>query len=164
MSEALVISRSIDIDVSASELWAKTAEDFGGIDKWIASISDVTFHPTASGNLLGAERVCVSPFGETHETMVIYDEAQRHFAYEIEGLPPLISRAVNNWLITETGDNQSAIEFRVELDLVPNADAEMVATLKAQMGDLLSQVTEELKHYVETGEAHPRKIEAMQAS
>ena len=161
MNTQTTISRSIDINVSAQELWSKTAEDFGGIDKWIASVADVSLTPADNGEALGTERVCVSPFGETHETMVIYDESNLHFAYEIEGLPPIVARGVNNWIITPQNENRSSIEFRLEIEFAPIADDEMKAGFEHQIGDLLGQAVEELKHYVETGEPHPRKLTAM---
>jgi len=157
------IRRTIVINVTADTLWEKTAEDFGGIDKWIASVADVTLHPTDTGDSLGTERVCVSPFGETHETMVVYDEANRTFAYEIEGLPPIIAHGVNNWTITPEGDASSSIEMRLEVEFADMADDEMKTQFEEQIGGLLGQAVEELKHYVETGQPHPRKLEAMQS-
>ncbi len=157
------IDRSIKIHVSAETLWEKTAEDFGGIDKWIASVADVTFTPSDDGDSLGAERVCVSPFGETHETMVIYDEENLTFAYEIEGLPPIIARGVNNWTITPINDRNSSIEMRLEVEFADMADDDMQAQFQTQIGELLGQAVEELKHYVETGQPHPRKLQAMQS-
>jgi len=162
MDNKITISRSIDINTSANDLWSKTAEDFGGIDKWASTIAGVKITPSAGGEALGTERVCVSPFGDTREEMVAYDEEARHFAYTIAGMPPIVAQAANNWFITSKGDNQSAVEFRLEVEFTDEATDDMTSEFEQQIGGLLTLVGEELKHFVETGEPHPRKVEATQ--
>lgn len=164
MSESINIKRSIEIEVSADDLWHKTAEDFGGIDQWISVVSNVTHIPNENGDALGAERVCRSPFGDTRETMVTYDETERTFGYAIQGLPPFISEAVNTWRIEAVNHNTSLISMTLTGNVVEGVDPEMVIGFKSQVGDLIGMATEELKHWVETGTAHPRKVDAIAAA
>ena len=152
------ISRSIAINVSADEVWAKTAEDFGGVGNWISGINDVIFTPASDGEALGTERVCTTSFGETREIITIYDEVNRHFAYEVVGLPPVIAHGVNNWLITSKGENLSSVEIRFEIEFAPMADEQMKLGVEQQFGSVIQQAVEDLKHYAETGEPHPRKL------
>lgn len=164
MSEQITVAKSIEIGAPASELWHKTAEDFGGIDKWIAAVSDVTLLPTDSGASLGTERVCRSPFGDTREVIVTYDEEERVFGYGIQGLPPFVTNAVNTWSIVEKDEHTSELTMTFTADSVSGADPEMVTGLQSQLGKLLGEATEELKHFIETGKPHPRKLQAAATS
>ncbi len=160
MSNQLNVAQSIEIDVDVDELWHRTAEDYGGIHQWVSVVSDVISDPNAPDQGLGQVRTCVSPFGNTRETVVAYDEDRRVFAYAIEGMPPIVTDPVNTWTITDLGSNRSAVEMRMSGGLVPGADAAAQQELESQLEQLLGMAAEELKHYVETGEPHPRKLAA----
>ena len=86
-------------------------------------------------------------------------------AYQVEGsgLPPLVTKAVNNWFVTPEGDEQSLVEFRFELEFIDDAPPEAQEQVKSQIGGVLKTTFEEFVHYAETGEPHPRKVTAMEA-
>lgn len=163
MSDKLTIQESVTIKASINDVWAATAEDFGGVETWAASVSGVTLTPAPDGEVLGTLRQCVTPFGDTRESMLVFDEASRTFAYDVVGLPAPMTRTVNTWTLREEAPGTTTVTLNLVAELEADADPQIVAGLRGQLAGLLAQIGEELAHWVEKGEPHPRKVSALQS-
>jgi hypothetical protein len=96
-------------------------------------------------------------FPDVDETIVTYDEARRTLSYVGAGLPSFVAEARNRWEAIPIDDRQT----RVRMD----------ATVRTRgiLGHLLAvpfrfwarrsgaRMLDDLKHYVEHGQASPRK-------
>lgn len=161
MSQQFNITSSIVINQPVQTVWDNTANDFGNISQWIASVAEVEFD-TTQGDGAGQVRTCISPFGATKETMVTYDEETHSFGYQIEGLPPFVAKGVNTWTARSVDANATELTWDFAVTTVDDVDADMLAGFKGQMSPLFAEGQEELKHWLETGEQHPRKVAATQ--
>jgi hypothetical protein len=82
------------------------------------------------------------------------------FAYRATGMPFVVREATDTWSVTALGPARSRLDLRAEIRLLPLVGPVVAPLLKRQIGGLLRHAVEELKHYVETGEPHPRKRRA----
>jgi hypothetical protein len=151
----------IAIDAPARSAWALLGERFGDIGVWAAPITSSTLEGAPSA---GACRVChtarFGPFapGVIEEELVLFDSYAMTLAYRAAaGLPRFISSAENRWSVHEVGERRCVVRAHAKVAL---------RGLMRVFGFLLvwrlrsgaTRTLEELKHYVEHGRPHPRKL------
>lgn len=162
----MTITRTIRINASADEVWSVLAHDFYNADRWLSTIyhserrdavPTVGDFPLDSGG-----RACDTSLGLFRETVQHYDERARAFGYRAEGdkMPFFVKHLENNWTVTPNGPRQATVDMRLEARLLPVFAQVMGPLMKRQFGQVTAEAVEELKHYVETGQPHPRKVEA----
>jgi hypothetical protein len=109
----------------------------------------------------GAEvggRVCRVPgMGEVHECLTAYDELNKTFSYEIQGLPFIVMAASNNWSVATIDGDRSRVSMEIFARVLPVIGWLMIIPVKLQLNKMTQVLLEDLKHFVETGDVHPRK-------
>jgi hypothetical protein len=155
------------INAPAQEVWRVLAHEFGSIGQWASSIPEsqgVTDIPAPDGAVV-AGRVCataVPGFGAVREIFTYYDEQSMRFAYKpTTGRPWYIKRAENHCAVRSLGPQLALVESRAELELPLFPGLAFAPLLKLSIGHVATQFFEELKHYVEQGQPHPRKLRAL---
>lgn len=115
---------------------------------------------------VGATRVCrIAPFGPfkaglIKERLIRFDQAQMSFAYEAtEGMPRFVAHAVNRWNLQHIDAHRARLVVHATLELRGPVRA-FAYLLKWQMQRGGARVAAELKHFVENGTPHPRKLAA----
>jgi hypothetical protein len=152
--------RRIVIDAPAERVWAVLAHEFAGISVWASGVSHSAPTAIAADGPAESGRVCQTSVGEVRETIIRFDEAGRSMSYRADGLPGFVAEAVNNCSVIAQGPNRSVVAMRADFRPKGILGVIMVPLLKFQMGRLMREATEELRHYVETGQPHPRKQRA----
>jgi hypothetical protein len=153
--------REILIQVPAHAAWDVIGERFGEIAEWAAPI---TASSLAGAPGVGAVRTChIAGFGPVkpgviRERLVAFDAQAMSFAYEaVSGMPAFIANAVNRWLVHHRSDTACVVSTHATIEL--RGAARLIGwLLRFQMERGGAQVLEELRHMVEHGRAHPRKI------
>ncbi|MDQ6988679.1 MAG: hypothetical protein Q9M19_02260 [Mariprofundaceae bacterium] len=114
-----------------------------------------------------AGRVCELDANSTGikavESFLVYDEAKKSCTILIEfaNTPfafPLV-RNVAEFSLEQGENNQSVVTFAITSTLKPLAYI-IYPVIKFGFGFFITQIIEELKHYVEHGKPHPRKVKA----
>ena len=90
-----------------------------------------------------------------------FDEATHRLRYEMRGagLPALVVRSSNEWQVHRLDDMASAFSMTVTIELFPVVGHAVRSRIEARLREQLRATAEELKHYVETGRPHDRKVE-----
>ena len=162
----MLITRDIMIDAPLETVWKVAAHDFDKVDEWSSgvSLSDVAESDldTAAGDMAG--RVCLTAFGKCYEMFEQYDEQGHTFTYkaQFEKKPPGIKRARNTWRVEAQSASQVRFSMTVETELNRFPGILMWLPMRLQIPRVLDMNLQELKHYIETGKPHPRKLVAMQ--
>lgn len=162
------MSYKVQVDAPSAQVWKVIAHDFHNVDQWASSVNHAAVRqagPAPGGApLASAGRACETSLGGFKETIVKYDERKQHLAYQAEGekMPFFVKRMVNNWVVKPQGTKQSLVDMRLEVELMPVIGTMMKPMMKMQLGKVLREATEELKHFIETGKPHPRKVAAME--
>lgn len=153
------LTRTVQIEVPATAAWALIGEHFGEIATWAAVITASALDGPPGR---GAMRTCKIarfgpvPPGEVRERLLAYDPATMTLAYEaVSGLPAFMTRAVNRWTVTPTGS--AACTVTSDATLTVQGPARLLAgPLAARLERDVDLVLDELRHYLEHGDPHPR--------
>ena len=151
------------MDAPAKAAWTVLGECWGHIGRWAAPIT-VSFlegEPCA-----GSVRTChIARFGPVarsviKERLLEFDATSMSLTYEAAGMPRFIKHAVNRWSVHTLDDGRCVVKTHATVEL---------RGPMALLGPLLhrsfkangARVLEELRHRVENGTPHPRKVAAM---
>lgn len=151
------VTQTIEIDTSGDTVWFILDGEFDDISGWAARM--VASEGDASLGPLGGRQVTTVEYGPATETIYRRDAEQRSLGYWVTGpsLPPPIADVQTEWRVADLGSDTSAVALRF-LAVVedPAAQPMLQEVLNAGITPLL----EELKHYAETGNAHPNNTAA----
>ncbi len=147
----------IIVDASAERVWQVLGLQFGDIGQWTSVVASTSI----SGELgVGAKRVChLSPSSTVSEELTEYSPETMSYAYRAgAGVPGWVKEASNHWTIQPIDEKHCRVLIRPTIRLSWWANPIKPFCVWSTRR-LLVRVGEELKHYVEKGEVHPRKIE-----
>lgn len=157
------LTAEVELDASAAQAWHILGECWGHIGQWAVPItrSELEGPPCE-----GATRTCHTarfgpvPPGLIRERLVAFDAAARTFTYEsVEGMPGFVAHAQNRWSVEARGAERCVV--RTEASVTLRGPMRLLAPLlKVSFSRNGARVLEELKHRVETGAPHPRKLAA----
>jgi len=156
----MIVARELEMDVPADRVWKVLAQDFAKISEWYSGVphsQPKTDADVPQGADVGG-RICKVPgLGEIHEKFTNYDTAKKHFAYDVFGMPFFVKAARSVYDVETLEGGKSKVSLQAITEFKPVIGWLMVLPLKLQLNKLMGQLLEELKHYVEKGEIHPRK-------
>ncbi|MEM6327841.1 MAG: SRPBCC family protein [Bacteroidota bacterium] len=162
----MTIDQSISISAPADKVWAILGDQFHDAHKWASSVNHS--EPREAGPAVGDApfqangRACETSLGPVRETIRAYDSKARRFSYgaKADKMPFFVKDLQNSWWVTPEGPDESRVTMVLEVRLLPVFAQVMGPVLRRQFTKVTGEATEELKHYVETGRPHPRKVEA----
>lgn len=157
----------IIINAPAATVWAAIGAGFGDIGRWAAPITTSALDDAPGA---GAVRSChiaqfgPVPAGVIQERLLAYDPQAMTFEYDVlSGMPGFVARAGNRWSVHARDAHSCAVRQHATLTL--RGPARVLAPLmRPRMERDGRKVLEELKHWVERGAPHPRKIAATPAT
>jgi hypothetical protein len=152
------------IHAPAPVVWAVLGERFGQISQWAAPI---TSSALAGPPGVGAVRTChIAGFGPIKpgaikERLIAFDPEARSFTYAaIDGLPGFVKRAINRWSVHARGERLCLVRTHAALELRgPMRSLGFYLERRLQADG--SRALDELRHYIEEGRPHPRKLRAV---
>lgn len=147
-------SRTVELNISAERVWEAIGNRFGDNGLWAASLTSSHL----MGDLaVGVNRVCMNKQQKIVERLNLFDAKKMHLAYEITSdLPAIVKTAKNHWSVKSLGANRSSMTAEVTSDLVWWATP-LSPLMTIAVSGILTKAMDELKHWAETGEQHPRK-------
>lgn len=162
--QGVELHASIAINAPAAAVWAVLGERFGHIGEWAAPIlaSSLAGEPE-----IGAERACriarfgPVPAGVITERLVSFAPAAMSFAYEaVSGMPRFVRRAMNRWSVHPDGEQRCVVRSHATLEL-RGLVRWFGFAIRRPLRKSGLHVLEELRHWVERGEPHPRKVRVL---
>ena len=165
------LKKELPVAVPADKVWQVFAHDFDNGHEWMSSVYKSYANTEGGSPLPGAKTygriVEMDPAGtgmKASETFVKYDESSKTCTVKVEmiGVPSVfpVDHMTLDFSVTKDGDKSSATTWNFEAALKPWGYI-LYPLLKFGMSKSWSEMAEELKYFVETGESHPRKIAAM---
>lgn len=162
MNFNMKITTEIIINKPALTVWEIVGNQFGSAHIWASALT----HTEGSGRKV-AEQVCedrtcdIKGMGHIHEKLLDFDPKRLTLKYEvIDGFPFFVERGVNRWTLTQEGSS-TRLQSVAEITTQGLIGMLMAPLMKIQMTGLMHRLLEDLKHYVETGTPHPRKVKAL---
>lgn len=149
----------IVINAPIDKVWQALAVDYGGIGKWASGVNHVV---EFSGEGITAKRFCsisASGFNDTRERIIRFEPENFYFEYELyEGLPGFVKYSINKDQLVAEGNKTRWISSN-DMRVGGFFGLTMKWMMRGQLKKVLQQKAEELKHFIETGKPHPRKLE-----
>lgn len=157
----------IIINAPAATVWAAIGAGFGDIGRWAAPITASSLDGAPGA---GAVRSCQIaqfgpvPAGVIQERLLAYDPQAMTFEYDaLSGMPGFVARAGNRWSVQARDADSCVVRQHAMLALRGPARA-LAPLMRPKLERDGRKVLEELKHWVERGAPHPRKIAATPAA
>ena len=158
------IERNLTIDATPDKVWEVLALRFDAVHEWASSVYQSSARPgkPAVPGAPAAGRTCETELGPFKESILEFDESTKTLAYSASGdkMPFFVTGLRNRWTLSAQAGGTTQVHMLMHADLSFPFNLFMAPMMKLQMGKVLSFAIEELKHYVETGEPHPRKAKA----
>jgi len=161
------IARELVMDVPADRVWQVLAQDFATIGEWFSGVdhSKVRADVEAPQGAKVGGRICKVPgLGEIQERFTAFDESNKTFAYEVSGMPFFVKAASNSFVVATIDGSKTRVSLEAITEVVRVIGWLPLIPMRIQLGRLMGMLLEELKHFVEQGDIHPRKKEKTPAA
>jgi hypothetical protein len=168
------LSTDLIVAAPADRVWDVIGRRFDRIGDWATAVPHSTALPNASATTAGprlpiaadvlaapvAGRVCqtgIRLVPQVTETLIAYDDANRTLTYQASGMPAFVTLARNTWTVTAIDAHHSRVSLRARFDTRGLLGLLGRWAILAQTRRTSRHLTEDLRHYVQTGQASPRK-------
>ena len=152
------LKAEITINAPSHEVWGIVGENFADVATWASGVYASRMIHGADRVGPGSTRSCDTFMGTVEETLIEFDHDQRRLVYEAaRGMPFFMRKAINRWSVHAAGSAASIVRMHATLDLVPII-GKIMWTILALFIRRRIPVLEDLKHFAETGNVHPRKL------
>lgn len=157
------IKKEIIIKAPIEKVWDISYNKFSEVDRWLTAVPKSTGTNPKMAEDTNCERQCtpnVKGFGKTQEALEFVDEKKKTLRYRIlKGTPGFVKSATNTWTLSEIAGG-TKIQMNTEMEVKGLLGFLMGGVLKGQMPKVLDEALEDLKHYAEHDQPHPRKLKA----
>ena len=156
------MSKSVEVNVSASDLWQIVGPGFADAGKWSTAVDHSAGH--GEGKFDGAScdtRSCdlsAKGFSSVNERITEYDAGNQTLAFDVfEGMPGFVTYMNNRTVVTELGQDKSQAELQITMHMKPFLGWLLGGMLKKNLNDLIDSALDDLKVFAETGKPSVRK-------
>lgn len=157
------VERSFTVDAPPERVWEVLGEGFGEVDSWASGVAASSAKPLDADRAGPTGRTCSTDLGPLDENVLLFDATDRRIAYEAhsEAMPFFVRGLENEWRMTPLADGGTQVDMNFVARLTPGFNVVMWPFMRGKITRLLDESIEELTYFVEQGEPHPRKLEAM---
>jgi hypothetical protein len=158
------ITTEIVIDKPVVAVWEVVGTQFGNAYLWASVLNHTEGHGRKISEQVCESRTCdIQGMGRIREKLTAFDPIAHALTYEVmEGFPFFVERGINRWRLFDVG-GRTRLVSDAEIVTKGVIGAVMQPMMKMQMSGMMRRTLEDLKHYVERGAPHPRKLRAMAA-
>lgn len=159
------LTNKITIESSAAKVWEVLGRNFEKADEWMSTVPK-SYAKQSEAVVEGAPvagRICeLTPKADgpiADETITFYDEGKYVMHVNVVPRNGKLPVQQNNLIMTVTPLNstQSEVSWSSDLEL-KTVGKLLYPVIKAGVKKSFDELLEELKHFVETGKPHPRKV------
>ena len=149
----------IIVEASAEDAWRVMGEGFGAIGDWLTLLEWSSLEGEIA---VGAVRTCgLGGSKVATEVVTTFDPEAMRFSYRAtSGLPWFMTHAENHWAIEALGPQRAVVKSHATMKLSPWL-AWLGPLMRLTYKPMMKRVSEEIRHIIETGEPHPRKLAAL---
>ncbi len=150
------IKLDTEIEKSAEECWQVFGGKYAEIATWKSGMSSSVAEGEPVGDSpIGSRKLKTSGLTFS-EKLVHFSNAERAFTYQVVGLPFVVSNAVNEWKFSEA-NGKATLHMHLQLQTATGFGWLLNGLLRKNLTKEMGKLHQEFKHYMETGEPHPRK-------
>jgi hypothetical protein len=152
------ISKEIVIDQNIGTTWEVMGDQFAAVHIWSSNFKESK--PGGTPKLEGLDylhRITITERGETIQELDEFDSVNHSLAYHIsEGLPGIAKKGYAHWSLKSLDSSKTTAIFEFNMVTKGILGFVMSSKIEGKLEQAASEMAEEFKHYVETGQAHAR--------
>ena len=152
------INRDLQINAPIEEVWQVVGHEYADAYKWASSLkhSEALDSESLNGSTC-TERGCdIAGFGQITEKMLAYSNDEYLLSYEVKsGLPKFVIKSENTWKLSTAAEGTTNVAIRMKMQTKGFIGWLLGGVVKRKTEKLIDRSLEELKYYVENGNAHP---------
>lgn len=154
------------IEKPAAAVWDIVGNRFGQAYEWASLLNHSAGHGAPLSGQVCEARTCeVKAMGNIQERLVEFDPERHVLSYEVtKGFPFFVRRGVNRWQINAISTLRCRVTTTADLSTKGIVGFMMAPMMRLQMSGMLRAMLEDLKHYAENGQPHPRKLESLRTT
>jgi hypothetical protein len=153
------IRTEVIIEKNANDIWQVMGMQFDKIHVWASFFKDSK--PRGENKFDGinfSARDTVVEGGTNTHSLDLFDSENFVLSYTVTaGRPPFATKAGAEWALEIIDGNTSKASITVYTELKDAIPEQKVSEVKFWLSKSSHEMLEDLKHYVETGNLHPRK-------
>lgn len=157
------IKVELTISKSIQEIWEVMGNQYAYADKWSSNFK--TSMPGGEAKFKGLEyslRDTTTDRGNTVQELTAFDSDKYTLSYVItQGAPEIAKMAGAQWSLVSQSENLTMLSMDFIMEPKMTLNTEMETKIRMGLTSSVEELAEELKYYMETGTAHPRKIESL---
>jgi hypothetical protein len=155
------VAKEVIIEKSIQDVWEVMGNQFGQVHIWSSNFSES--RPEGESKFQGLDysaRVTLTERGETIQELDEFDASNYSLSYHItKGAPEVAEQTGAVWSLSSEGRNTTKATF--EFSMIPKAmvSEEMASKIEIGLAHSASEMAEDLKHYLEKDQPHPRNLD-----
>jgi hypothetical protein len=153
------VEKELLINKTSDEVWNVMGLQFGQVHLWSSNFSDSK--PGGEKKFDGieySERITTTERGETIQVLDKFDSESHSLSYHITiGMPGIAKSASGAWSLKRNANNETMLIIAFDMEVKNLVGYLLSPIIKTKIAKSAQEIAEELKHYVENGQAHPRK-------
>jgi hypothetical protein len=159
-SQKIHTERELIIDKNVNEVWDVMGLQFAQVHLWSSYFLDSKAGGIKQFEALAySERITQTDRGETVQVLDSFDSENYQLAYHItKGMPGIAKAASGVWSLEATENNKTMVTIAFDMEIKNAIGYLLSPVIKLKIGKSAEEIAEELKYYVENGEAHARKL------
>ena len=156
--EMIRVTKEVLIELNIQDVWQVMGNEFGQVHLWSSNFLESK--PEGESKFKGlaySSRKTLTERGETIQELDVFDAANYSLSYHItKGAPEVAEQTSAVWSLSSEGANTTKATF--EFTMVPKAmvNEEMASKIEMGLAHSASEMSEELKYYMENGIPHSR--------
>lgn len=163
LEKEIHVKKELGIDQNVEVVWEVMGKQYAQVHKWSSNFKDSK--PGGNSRFSGldySERITLTDRGETVQELDSFNSTTHTLAYHItKGAPSIAKHASSVWSLDNIDQNKTKVGIEFNLVTKGLLGFLMASKIKKGIGKSASEIAEELKYYVETGQPHPRKMETI---
>jgi hypothetical protein len=162
MDKKIHVKKELAIDKKVEDVWEVMGNQFAQVHLWSTNFKDSK--PGGTSKFTGlaySKRITETDRGTTIQELDAFDATSYSLAYHISsGAPSIAKHASAVWSLKSDGANATTVVLEFNMETQGFLGFLMTPMIKLGMGKSAVEIADDLKHYVETGTASPRKVKS----
>ena len=163
LDKKIHVQKELLINKKVEDVWEVMGNQFAEVHLWSTNFKDSKPGGSSKFSGLGySERVTITNRGVTVQELDAFDAANYTLAYHIsKGAPSIAAEASAVWSLKSNDDNTTSVRLVFNMKTKGYLGFLMTPLIKIGMGKSATEIAEDLKHYIENGVPHPRKVKSI---
>lgn len=154
------IKLQTEINKNARACWDVFGGRYADISSWMSGVSKSLPEGGPFQDAPISSRKIFSKGISFSEKLTLFSNTEKAFNYTVLGLPFVVKTANNHWKFTET-NGAATLHMHLQIEMATGFGWLLNGLVKKELTKSMVILHKDFKHYMESGEVHPRKAKEL---